>query len=210
LQKTLSIKEIAIISIFTALTVVLAQIAIPLPFTPVPFSCGVVALYITGMFLKPKHAFLAQVCYLLLGAAGVPVFANFRGGLGSFLGPTGGYLLAYPLISFLVAFVLNSPKSKESASTKKRLYFKTGVTLTLAHTIFYLAGATWLSIITGSSLHSAFILAVYPFIPLDILKIVFCVFAVLPFRERFLKSNLLLFDYNSPDYSLEAKTHVRK
>ncbi|MDR1701719.1 MAG: biotin transporter BioY [Sporomusaceae bacterium] len=214
MSKTLTIKEIALISIFTALTVVLSQIAIPLPFTPVPFSCGVIALYLTGMLLKPKHAFLAQVCYLLLGAAGLPVFANFRGGLGALFGPTGGYLFAYPLVSFLAAFLLNNPgrTSDEAAQSKKRLYAKTGAALTLTHTIFYLAGASWLSVITGSSLTSAFMLAVYPFIPLDILKIAFCVFAVLPLRSRLIANNLLTPVYNLPNYSPESggKNHARK
>ncbi|MCL2539171.1 MAG: biotin transporter BioY, partial [Oscillospiraceae bacterium] len=55
-KKPLRAKELSVIGIFTAVTAVLAQIAVPLPFTPIPFSFGLVAVYITGILLKPKHA----------------------------------------------------------------------------------------------------------------------------------------------------------
>ena len=90
MKRLLTAKDLTIIGIFTAVTIVLAQIAIPLPFTPMPISFGLVAVYITGILLSPNQAILTQVIYLLLGAVGVPVFGNFRGGLGALFGPTGG------------------------------------------------------------------------------------------------------------------------
>ena len=191
-----SAKEIAIISIFTALTAVLAQIAIPLPFTPVPISFGLVAVYISGILLKPKHTLFAQICYLALGAVGLPVFGNFRGGIGALFGPTGGYLIVYPLIAWIVSVTLNSPKSRqaESKQSKVFLFLKTGVSICIAHTILYLGGTVWLSITTGNSFAACLSLAVFPYIPLDIVKILFCVFAVVPFRSRLLSMNMLMFD----------------
>src|SRR5215218_2077423 len=76
---------------------VAAQIAIPLPFSPVPFTLQVLAVILSGLLLGPRYGALAQVVYVLLGAVGVPVFAQFSGGLGVVLGPTGGYILSYPL-----------------------------------------------------------------------------------------------------------------
>ena len=191
-----NIRELSVIGVFTAATVILAQIAIPLPFTPVPVSFGLVAVYMTGILLKPKHAILTQTCYLMLGAAGVPVFGNFRGGIGALFGPTGGYMMVYPVLAGTIAMVMNSrynrrPKYKQN---KLGLFLKAGVSVCLAHIILYSGGTAWLSITTGISFGAALKLAVYPFIPLDIIKIVFCVVVFVPFRSRVLSLNILLLD----------------
>jgi len=199
MKKPLTTRELTTIGIFTAVTAVLAQIAIPLPFTPVPISFGLVAVYITGILLKPKHAVLTQICYLLLGAVGVPVFGSFRGGIGALFGPTGGYLLVYPIMAGIVSMALNSRKSRQSEHMqgKKWLFLKASVSILIAHIILYLGGTIWLSAITENSFQASLALAVYPYIPLDILKIVFCVVAVVPLRSRFLSMNLLMLD-NAP------------
>lgn len=196
MKKTFTAKEISRIAIFTAITAVLAQIVVPLPFTPMPISFGLVAVYITGILLKPKHAVFVQICYLLIGAVGVPVFGNFRGGVGALFGPTGGYLMMYPIMAWIVSFALNSRQSRqlESKQNKKWLFAKAGISISIAHLLLYLGGTTWLCITTGSSFAAALALAVYPFIPLDILKIVFCVVAVIPLRFRMLSNNMLLLD----------------
>src|SRR5918912_1625773 len=80
-----------------AVTAVAAQIAIPLPFSPVPFTLQVLAVVLSGLLLRSRYGALAQAIYVLVGAVGVPVFAQFSGGLGVVLGPTGGYLLSYPV-----------------------------------------------------------------------------------------------------------------
>src|SRR5919106_867268 len=69
-----------------------ALMAIPLPFSPVPFTVQVLAVILSGFLLGVRYGALAQAIYLLIGAFGVPVFAQFKGGLGVVLGPTGGYL----------------------------------------------------------------------------------------------------------------------
>ena len=81
-------------SIATALA---AQVAIPLPWTPVPITGQTFAVLLTGAVLGPRRAFLAQALYLLEGVAGLPVFAGGVGGALRLAGPTGGYLLAFPL-----------------------------------------------------------------------------------------------------------------
>lgn len=193
-KKTMiSAKELATVGIFTALTAVLAQIAVPLPFTPMPISFGLVAVYFTGMLLTPKEAVLSQITYLLLGAVGIPVFGNFRGGLGALFGPTGGYLMVYPVMAWLVAMALNRAGSsrKEIAKGRGYLYAKTALTICLAHLILYLGGTIWLSATTGSNFYGALTLAVFPFIPLDMVKIVFCVVAGLSLRTRLIRLHVL-------------------
>lgn len=196
MKKPLAVKEICTAAVFTAVTAVLAQIAIPLPFTPIPFSFGMVGIYITGMLLRPYSAVLAQVCYLLLGAVGVPVFGNFRGGIAALFGPTGGCLMAYPVMAAIVSLTLNSQTSlqAESRQPKAILYFKTTLALCLAICTEYLGGAIWLTATTASAdtLYGALSLVSFPFIPLDIVKIVFCVVAVLPFRSRLRSAGIIL------------------
>lgn len=195
-KKQLTTREIITVGILTTVTAALAQIAIPLPFTPMPISCGLVAVYISGILQKPHLAVLTQVCYLLLGAAGVPVFGQFRGGMGALLGPTGGYLIVYPVMAGIVALALNSQKSRaaERRQSKKWLYAKAGIALLVAHTIIYLGGTTWLSVSTGTPFSAALALAVYPFIPLDIVKLVFCLMVIVPLRSRMLSMGLLAID----------------
>ena len=189
-------KELAIIGIFATLTAVMAQIAIPIPFSPAPISFGMVGVYMTAILLKPKHAVFAQVCYLLLGAVGLPVFGNFRGGIGALLGPTGGYLLTYPIMAFIVSIALNSKYSRllEHSHGKILIFIKAGLSMCLAHIVLYSGGTAWLAISTNISFQAALTIAVYPFVLLDVFKIVFCIVAVVPFRSYMVSLNVLLLD----------------
>ena len=199
MKRALTTRELVTTGIFTAVTAVMAQIAIPLPFTPVPISFGLVAVYMTGILLKPKHAILTQVCYLLLGAVGVPVFGNFKGGIAALFGATGGYLMVYPIIAGIVSVALNGRRSrqKEPRQGKIILFLKAGVSICVAHILLYLGGTAWLCAITGNSFQAGLTLAVYPYIPLDIVKIAFCLITIVPLRARFMSMNLLMLDYVS-------------
>ena len=191
-----SAREISIIAIFAAITAVMAQIVIPLPFTPVPISFGLVAVYATGILLKPRHAVFAQIVYLALGAVGVPVFGNFSGGLRVLIGPTGGYLMVYPVMAWIVSKALNSPISLnvEMSQNRRLVFLKAGVAMLVAHIMLYVCGTIWLTFTTGNSFVASLSLAVFPFIPLDIVKIIFCIFAIVPFRSRLKSMNLLMLD----------------
>ena len=167
IKAKLSAKELSMIAIFTAITAVFAQIAIPIPFTPVPISFGLVAVYMSAILLKPKHAVYSQICYLALGGLGVPVFGGFRGGLGALFGPTGGYLLVYPIMAWIVSMALNSSKSRQAefSQSKTIVFIKSAIAICIAHIILYLGGTAWLSITTGNSFFASLTIAVFPFIP---------------------------------------------
>ena len=192
-RATFTTRDLAIIPIFAAITAVLAQIAIPLPFTAVPISFGLVAVYIAGILLTPKQAVYSQICYLLLGAVGIPVFGNFKGGLAALVGPTGGYLMVYPLCAWIVAMVLNSKKARQAEKSQGQVVvmLRGAAAMVVAHTILYLGGTIWLSFMTQNTFVAALSMAVIPFIPLDVIKILFCVLAVVPFRSRLLKTGIL-------------------
>ena len=196
-----SAKELSLIAIFAAITAVLAQIAVPLPFTPIPISFGVVAVYISGILLKPKHAVFAQLCYLALGAVGVPVFGGLRGGAAALFGPTGGYLLVYPITAWIVSQALNSVKSRRAEHRRGRIFvlLKAAVAMCVSLAVLYLCGTVWLTATTGNTFVASLSLAVFPYIPLDLFKILFCTLAIVPLRSRLLSMSLLMLDGKATD-----------
>jgi biotin transport system substrate-specific component len=203
-QKTgvkITAQECAVIGIFTALTCIMAQISVPLPPPLVPVSFGLVGVYITGILLAPKHAVLTQIVYLLLGAFGLPVFSNFRGGMGALFGPTGGYLFVYPLMAAIVSTAMNSRMALESES-RRAAFLRAALSMLVAHTLLYSGGTAWLSYTTGRTFAEALVIAVYPFIVLDAFKIAFCVTAIVPLRARLRSMRLLRLDGNSTKVTL--------
>jgi biotin transport system substrate-specific component len=84
-----------------AITALAAQIAIPVPWSPVPITGQTFAVLLSGAVLGARRAFLAQALYLIEGSMGLPVFAGGGAGLATFAGPTGGYLIAFPLAAAL-------------------------------------------------------------------------------------------------------------
>ena len=93
----------------SALIAVCAHVSIPLLFTPVPVTLQPFAVVLLGLLLSPRLAVSTMVAYLLEGAAGLPVFTpHGLGGVAQLLGPTGGYLLSYPLVAGLVSALWRS------------------------------------------------------------------------------------------------------
>ena len=82
------------VALMAAVTAATAQITVPI--LPVPFTLQVLAVILSGLLLGPRYGVLAQAIYVLVGAVGVPVFAEFSGSMGVVLGPTGGYLVPTP------------------------------------------------------------------------------------------------------------------
>ncbi len=96
---------------FSALTAIAAQITIPVK--PVPFTLQTMIVILAGAFLGARNGFYSQIIYLLLGVTGLPVFAHTPDsgiGLARLIGPTGGYLLAFPLAAFLVGYLIEKNK----------------------------------------------------------------------------------------------------
>lgn len=108
LSKILSSQIFWIIS-FSILTVVSAQVAIPVK--PVPFTLQTMIILLAGAFLGSKNGAYSQILYLLFGAAGFPVFSNGAFGAAHLFGPTGGYLLAFPIGAFLTGYFIEKNKN---------------------------------------------------------------------------------------------------
>lgn len=176
-----SIKEISIISIFAALTAILSQISIPIPFSPVPITLQVFAVCLSAVILGSRLATFSQLVYVLLGAIGLPVFANFSGGLQAILGPTGGFIISFPIMAFIIG------KFVDNFSSTKQLLLGLFVGLFIC----YFLGVLQLSFITKMGIQKAILLGAIPYIPLDIIKIVLVAFIGLSVRKSLIKSKLL-------------------
>lgn len=97
--------NVVLVVLASALTALAAQIAIPLPWSPVPITGQTFAVLLSGAVLGARRAFLAQLLYLAEGATGLPVFAGGSAGAHVFAGPTAGYLLAFPLAAAITGFL---------------------------------------------------------------------------------------------------------
>jgi biotin transport system substrate-specific component len=155
-------------ALMAAVTAVAAQIAIPLPFSPVPLTLQVLAVLLSGLLLGPRYGALAQTIYVLVGAVGVPVFAQFSGELGGVLGPTGGYLLSYPLAAAIAGLAAHAAAN----STRRRALGTSFAWGCAGLAIIYALGATWLAAITRLPFAAALAQGVLPFVVFDLIKVV--------------------------------------
>jgi biotin transport system substrate-specific component len=149
----------------SALVAVCAHLALPLFFTPVPLSLAPFAVLLLGLVLSPRQAATTLAAYLAEGAMGLPVFtpsALTPGGLAHLLGPTGGYLLTYPLAAGLISLLWR----------RSGRGFGAALASAAAGSLTILAGgALWLAALTHISAQAAIALAVVPFLPGDALKV---------------------------------------
>ena len=93
----LQTRDLTKMALLVALACVMAQLSIPNPMGVGMISLITIALCLIGLLLPPKQAFLTLLVYVLLGAVGLPVFTGFTGGMGKILGPTGGFILIWPI-----------------------------------------------------------------------------------------------------------------
>ena len=180
MKGTVLLRELALVTLFAALTALGAQVAIPLPFTPVPVTLQVLFPLLAGLLLGSKRGALSQVEYVAAGLAGLPVFAKGGSGPAYFLGPTGGYLLGF----IVAAFVVGELAVKMRASIKgfDTLCFSTQGAIFLASlggvAAIYFCGVLWLAAWLGVTGHlsptacltQSWKLGVLPFIAVDVAK----------------------------------------
>jgi biotin transport system substrate-specific component len=165
LQTSLTGKTLLVIGA-SAFVAACAHISLPLPFTPVPLILSNFAVLLVGLVLGPTAAFSAMVLYLAEGAIGLPVFApNTPGGIAHLMGPTGGYLFAYPVAAAVTGWVVGALKS---VTTRFRGALVACIAATL---LIFFVGAAWLARFAHISTTATWTLAVAPFIPGEIVKI---------------------------------------
>ena len=143
---------------FSLLTALLAQLRVHLPFTPVPITGQTFGVLLAGAALGARRGFLSQAVYVMAGSAGLPVFAA-----GSLLGPTAGYLCAFPLAAFFVGWLVER-------GAARRILPMVAILL-LADSCIMACGVLWLARFSGNSIREALILGFVPFWAGEILKI---------------------------------------
>ena len=158
-----AVRAVVTCGVFAAITAVVSQISLPIG--PVPISCSLIAVYLAGLLLPVKTAFLSQLVYLLLGAVGVPVFAGFQSGVARLAGPTGGYLVVFPFVSLLVAVMMlvYDRKLSQKSAFLRGSYMAAAMLLSLV--VCYVVGTAWYMVYAGTSFAAALSLTALPFIP---------------------------------------------
>lgn len=150
--------------ILTAIVAAVICIAAPITITigVIPFTLSVFAVLLCGAILPPFYAMTATLVYIAIGAVGMPVFSMYSGGFAKLIGPTGGYLWAYPLMAMAIAFSVKL--------FKKRGILSLSIGMFVALIICYTFGTAWFSYINNISFYKGLKACVFPFILPDMLK----------------------------------------
>ena len=155
----LSIRDICQIAIFTAVIAVLSPMAIPMPYG-VPLTLQSFIIPFSAVVLGARRGAVATIAYVLLGVVGLPVFSGFSGGAGMLIGPTGGFILAFPIYAWLAGW---------GADRETPLWRTVG--LISGVVLFFLMGTLYFSLVMGQRLGVALAATVLPFIPTELLKL---------------------------------------
>ncbi len=147
---------------FAVATVFGAQIAVPVPFTPVPITLQTLFVILAGVVLGPRAGAASMALYVGAGALGAPVFSNGGAGFAWLLGPTGGYLLSYPASAFAAGWIAG----RRGAMLRVIAGLTTGVL------IQYAGGLAQLAALTGEPLGVVLAMGAIPFLFGDAVKIV--------------------------------------
>ncbi|HTK94970.1 MAG TPA: biotin transporter BioY [Terriglobales bacterium] len=148
----------------SALVALAARFSIPLPGTPVPLSLVNFAVLLVGLAMGAKRGFAALVLYLAEGLAGLPVFSPAGpGGLLQLMGPTGGYLIAYPIVAFLAGWAFHSGKKDFQGAL---------IGATAGELLLFALGVNWLLVIFHVPIAQAIAWGLYPFFAAEVVKVV--------------------------------------
>jgi biotin transport system substrate-specific component len=135
-------RQVALVVGGSLLVAACAHITIPLPGTPVPLTVQNFGVLLVGLLLGSRRGFAALALYLAEGAMGMPVFSpTGPGGIAQLLGPTGGFLLAYPLVAWLAGFVMERGRKS---------FARAALGGCLAEVLLFIGGLGWLAVWTHS------------------------------------------------------------
>ena len=160
-------KSMVITALMAAVICVLGPLSLTIPISPVPISLVNLAIYFSCYILGMKLGTISVILYLLIGFAGMPVFAGFTAGAGKLLGPTGGYLVGYVFIALICGFAFEHSKGRATEL----------LGMILGTCACYLFGTAWLAYQASLGFGAALAAGVIPFIPGDLVKIVIALVA---------------------------------
>src|SRR6202167_1349277 len=155
-------RQVALVVGGSLLVALCAHITIPLPLTPVPLTVQNFGVLLVGLLLGSRRGFAALAVYLAEGAMGLPVFSpTGPGGMAQLLGPTGGFLLAYPLVAWIAGFIMEHGRKSFARATLAGL---------LGEVVLFAGGLSWLAVLTHS-VARAFRWGLYWFLFAEVIKV---------------------------------------
>lgn len=163
-----NVQNLTITALMAAVLCIMGPIVIPIGMIPVSFAN--LAIYLTLILLDKKKACISISVYLMLGLVGIPVFSGFGAGAGKLFGPTGGYLIGYLALSFIGGNLLEKGKSQGNKRVINQIMALGAGTIGL-----YIIGTVWLMYQSNLSMVTALSVGVFPFVILDIIKIILAV-----------------------------------
>lgn len=175
----LTVQQIAVIGVMTAITCILAPLSVPIG--PVPISLTNLAIYFSLYVLGTKEGTISYLVYLLIGLIGVPVFSGFTSGPEKLFGPTGGYLIGFIPMAILAGIFIDKFISNH-------ILCLTG--MILGTIICYALGTAWLSYQANMDFRAALFAGVIPFIPGDLIKIMLAMLAGPQIRKQLIRAGL--------------------
>ena len=179
-KKKITTYQMAVTAVMAAVLCVLGPLTVPIGAIPISLANFVICL--TAWLLGPKFGTLSVVIYLAIGLIGVPVFSGYGAGLAKVAGPTGGYLVGYLLLAFIGGLFIEKSNGQPVVSA---------VGLVLGDAACYVLGTAWFVFQMQCELGYALAVCVYPFIVLDLAKIVVsCVVGAL-LRKRLVQAGVL-------------------
>ena len=138
-----------------------------------PINLATFAIFMAAGLLGHKYGTISMIVYVLLGAAGVPVFAGFSGGFGVIAGPTGGYIIGYILTAFITGIIIEAFHKKDVSKGKPAPSYPLLIAaMTAGLAACYLLGTIWFIHLTGWTIGKALMTCVVVFLPGDAIKII--------------------------------------
>ncbi|WP_238726920.1 biotin transporter BioY [Diplocloster modestus] len=181
MKQKISTRSIVAVGVFAAVIAVLSQISVPMP-SQVPITLQTFAIALAGYVLGWKRGLGAVVVYVLLGAVGVPVFANFTAGFQVLVGPTGGFIFG-----FLGMAVLCGLGGRQKDKPLAILFSLLGLS------VCHLAGALQFSMITSTSIGQALLIASVPYLIKDVISLVLAYVVGAILRKRLASAGILIY-----------------
>ena len=169
-KRYFSVNDIAVVSLFVAVISVCAYISVPFA---IPFTLQLFGVLICAGLLSPKRATATVLCYVLLGAVGVPVFSNFQGGVHILLGQSGGFFIGFVFAPFLVAI---------ASKTGKKGFLSLILSMLSAVLFCYICEVVWLLLVYKFNIRTAIISVAYFIIP-DTIKAIFAAMLTLRLKK---------------------------
>lgn len=180
MTKKLSIKDMAIIAIFTAILCVLAPLSLPIG--PVPISLTTLVIYFMLYILGAWKGTVSVLLYILIGLVGLPVFSGYSSGPAKLFGPTGGYIVGFIPLAIIAGLFISKYLNK---------WYLCFAGMILGTIVCYALGTIWLAYEMKLAMKAALMTGVVPFIPVDLIKMVLAMILAPLLRKALVKAHLL-------------------